>query len=505
MVHAQPASSVPGNPRGSPVHRVGSACWIQNRHRLFIGTCANICQWGLRQGHSQISFRLLDAPGRMHAHFETGRSSRIARGRRGCPTVNTAVNRVHPNHACGSGRGYQTIRGRPRGDYSIRGPNSTPLMITWRRLSNSLHWVQRYGRTATYFLLAPTSWTQGATLADAPSILYGLIQLVMVISTSKPEAADSLTSTPSISTAHEIRSPSPEDYYYSGHAERLLHVWNPRRLATKPPRTQKSIYAASANHQNYGRVLNFRARAPRQRGTISAKPDVASSLMAHASLRWINSVIDSGCSWHVHHRREDVINIRPCRDTFRGVDNKLHRATCMGDLPAVVKNSNGKHVKILIRNVRVVPTLNDTLFSVDQFWEDSRVDTMFRDVRCVILPPTDKDPTRVRAQAWAEAWAQAWAEAWAQAWAEAWAQAWAEAWAQAWAEAWAQAWAEAWAQAWAEAWAQAWAEAWAQAWAEAWAQAWAEAWAQAWAEAWAQAWAEAWAQAWAEAWAQAWA
>ena len=127
VVHAQPTSPVPGNPRGSPVHRVRSARWIQNRHRLFIGTCANICQWGLRKGHSQISFRLLDAPGRMHAHFETGRSSRIARGRRQCPTVNTAVNRVHPNHACGFGRGYQTIRGRPRGDYSIRGPNSTPL------------------------------------------------------------------------------------------------------------------------------------------------------------------------------------------------------------------------------------------------------------------------------------------------------------------------------------------------------------------------------------------
>ena len=79
------------------------------------------------RGTLKVSFRLLDAPGRMHAHFETGRSSRIARGRRKCPTVNTAVNRVHPNHACGSGRGYQTIRGRPRGDYSIRGPNSTPL------------------------------------------------------------------------------------------------------------------------------------------------------------------------------------------------------------------------------------------------------------------------------------------------------------------------------------------------------------------------------------------
>ena len=61
-------------------------------------------------------------------------------------------------------------------------------------------------------------------------------------------------------------------------------------------------------------------------------------------------MIDSGCSWHVHHRQEDVINIRPCHDTFRGVDNKQHRATCMGDLPAVVKNSNGKHVKILGRS-----------------------------------------------------------------------------------------------------------------------------------------------------------
>ena len=110
VVHAQPASIVPGNPRGSPVHRVRSACWIQNRHRLFIGTCASICQWGLRKGHPQSSFRFLDAPERMHAHFEIGRSSRIAPGRRQCPTVNTAVNRVHPNNACGFGRGYQTIR-----------------------------------------------------------------------------------------------------------------------------------------------------------------------------------------------------------------------------------------------------------------------------------------------------------------------------------------------------------------------------------------------------------
>ena len=132
-------------------------------------------------------------------------------------------------------------------------------MITWRRISNSLRWAQRYGRTTTYFLLTPTSWAQGATLTDAPSILCGLIQLVMVNYASTLKATNSLT--PSKSTAHEIRSPSPEDYYYSGHTERLLHVWNPRRLATKPPRTRKSIYAAATNDENHGRALNFRARS----------------------------------------------------------------------------------------------------------------------------------------------------------------------------------------------------------------------------------------------------
>ena len=46
-------------------------------HRLFIGTRASVHRWGLRKGHSQGSIRLLDAPGPMHAHFETGRSSSI--------------------------------------------------------------------------------------------------------------------------------------------------------------------------------------------------------------------------------------------------------------------------------------------------------------------------------------------------------------------------------------------------------------------------------------------
>ena len=62
-------------------------------------------------------------------------------------------------------------------------------------------------------------------------------------------------------------------------------------------------------------------------------------------------------------------------------------------MPVVVKDIHGKHVKVLIRNVRLVPTLRDTLFSVDQFWEDSKVDTVFRDMRCVVLPPSQNKPS----------------------------------------------------------------------------------------------------------------
>ena len=56
-----------------------------------------------------------------------------------------------------------------------------------------------------------------------------------------------------------------------------------------------------------------------------------------------------------------MVNIRPCADTFRGIDKHQHRATGIGDMPVVVKDIHGKHVKVLIRNVRLVPTLRDCM------------------------------------------------------------------------------------------------------------------------------------------------
>ena len=80
-------------------------------------------------------------------------------------------------------------------------------------------------------------------------------------------------------------------------------------------------------------------------------------------------MVDSGCTWHVHWREEDLINLRPCNASVTGVDGKPQRITKMGDMPALVRDRQGKFVKILIRDVRLVPTFRDTLFSCDQFFE----------------------------------------------------------------------------------------------------------------------------------------
>merc|ERR1712057_88519 len=101
-----------------------------------------------------------------------------------------------------------------------------------------------------------------ATLADAPRITYGLLQTIKIHSTATTKATDSQS--PTTSTAHEIRSPTSEDYQYSGGAERLLHVWDPCRLAAKPRRTRQSIYATATIGNNQGRILNFRARTSKQ-------------------------------------------------------------------------------------------------------------------------------------------------------------------------------------------------------------------------------------------------
>ena len=53
----------------------------------------------------------------------------------------------------------------------------------------------------------------------------------------------------------------------------------------------------------------------------------------------------------------------------------------IGSLPLIVTDKQGIERVLLIHNVRLAPTFNDTLISVDQLWTEAKVDVVFRDVR----------------------------------------------------------------------------------------------------------------------------
>ena len=268
-----------------------------------------------------------------------------------------------------------------------------PLRLALR-LATGASRLQRFCKRAICFGILMATWSRRLLSLNWPLIVYRLALTLLERRVPPPTSDDAPSE---ISTAHEVKSPDQEDYHYVGPRKRLLHLWNESSLATKPQSFRSSLYASlAAGERARSREAATTVRGRNGRVLIlpkAGKTSPAPSTEQRGPLAWIHGVIDSGCSWHVHYRREDLVNIRPCADTFRGIDKHQHRATGIGDMPVVVKDIHGKHVKVLIRNVRLVPTLRDTLFSVDQFWEDSKVDTVFRDMRCVVLPPSQNKPS----------------------------------------------------------------------------------------------------------------
>ena len=134
---------------------------------------------------------------------------------------------------------------------------------------------------------------------------------------------------------------------------RALHAFNPKLGKTR--RTQLE-----------GRALLGGPGGLRiKRRTAAVQPGITKDALENM-ICW--TVIDSGCSWHCHPHFEDLINTRKCDDTMSGIDGKPQRVKCIGDLPALARDHGGTWRRILIRNVRCVPSFTDTLLSVDQFW-----------------------------------------------------------------------------------------------------------------------------------------
>ena len=98
-------------------------------------------------------------------------------------------------------------------------------------------------------------------------------------------------------------------------------------------------------------------------------------------------IIDSGCTYHCHPMADDLINAKPCSQHMIAADGSRHRITIIGDLPLMVRDRNRKLRRVILRNVRCVPTFTDTLVSVDQLWEDARIEARFAGT-CAICIPT---------------------------------------------------------------------------------------------------------------------
>lgn len=101
-------------------------------------------------------------------------------------------------------------------------------------------------------------------------------------------------------------------------------------------------------------------------------------------------VVDSGCVWHVVKDSSIPINTRPCADTMYGSDGVECECSTVGDLPLLAMDSKGILRKTTIRNVRCVPEFVCPMLSLGQLlWDDSQLDVIFRDVRCLRISTPD--------------------------------------------------------------------------------------------------------------------
>eukprot|EP00966_Prymnesium_polylepis_P269511 6226229-Prymnesium_polylepis.1 len=70
--------------------------------------------------------------------------------------------------------------------------------------------------------------------------------------------------------------------------------------------------------------------------------------------------LDSGCTFHMHHRREDLMHARPCSDVIPGLTEKVY-CKWIGDLPITATDKSGRSRNLLVRDVRIAEGATDTL------------------------------------------------------------------------------------------------------------------------------------------------
>ena len=96
---------------------------------------------------------------------------------------------------------------------------------------------------------------------------------------------------------------------------------------------------------------------------------------------------DSGCTASVTPWLDTLIDVRSCREVFGQANGFAVYCTHIGNLPLIARTKEGPMARFLITNVRFVESFKYTLISVDQLWEEQRVDARFRDLHHLQFPP----------------------------------------------------------------------------------------------------------------------
>ena len=227
------------------------------------------------------------------------------------------------------------------------------------RLGETFAWLLFSGRLALALLvLARQHWAgpRALPIARLPRAARTRPETNAVAVTAATAAALAATATP------------PDAQRMDGHPP---HSTSAAAIAPPPPRGRVG-YALKLGKSRAKSKLSHALPARSDAPTASFWPT------NHTVTRWLRVVIDSGCTWHVHDRLEDLSNVVPCSDII--VDANGHRVTCAfkGDLPLLAQDTGGKEFRIMLRGVRYSPSFEDTLISVDQLWYSSDIDTRFR-------------------------------------------------------------------------------------------------------------------------------
>ena len=80
----------------------------------------------------------------------------------------------------------------------------------------------------------------------------------------------------------------------------------------------------------------------------------SSSTSPALGLQVIRAHADSGCSGSLTNNGGALINLRPCSERFKAADGLEYKASHIGDMPVVAKDSQGSPRRLVFRNVRLV-------------------------------------------------------------------------------------------------------------------------------------------------------